>query len=240
MLGNELALWEVMLAAIKLGAVMIPASSLLTPDDLRDRIERGDVRHVVAASEQVPKFAALTGTFTRICVGAAQDGWQRFDASEGAPVAFTPDGPTRADDPLLLYFTSGTTAQPKLVLHTHQSYPVGHLSTMYWIGLQPGDVHLNISSPGWAKHAWSCFFAPWNAGACIFIYNTARFQAAEPARRAGALQGDEPVRAADRLAHADPGRPRGCARPAQPARGDRRGRAAESRDHRAGPQTPGA
>jgi len=177
MLGNELALWEVMLAAIKLGAVMIPASSLLTLDDLRDRIERGDVRHVVAASEQVPKFAALTGAFTRICVGGAQDGWQLFDASEGAPVAFTPDGPTRADDPLLLYFTSGTTAQPKLVLHTHQSYPVGHLTTMYWIGLKPGDVHLNISSPGWAKHAWSCFFAPWNADACIFIYNTARFQA---------------------------------------------------------------
>ncbi len=177
MLGNELALWEVMLAAIKLVAVMIPASSLLTPDDLRDRIERGDVRHVVAASEQVPKFAALTGAFTRICVGGAQDGWQLFDASEGAPVAFTPDGPTRADDPLLLYFTSGTTAQPKLVLHTHQSYPVGHLTTMYWIGLKPGDVHLNISSPGWAKHAWSCFFAPWNADACIFIYNTARFQA---------------------------------------------------------------
>jgi len=177
MLGNELALWEVMLAAIKLGAVMIPASSLLTPADLHDRISRGAVRHVVAASEQVPKFATLAGTFMRICVGTPMDGWQRFDASEGAPTAFTPDGPTRADDPLLLYFTSGTTAQPKLVLHTHQSYPVGHLTTMYWIGLKPGDVHLNISSPGWAKHAWSCFFAPWNAGACIFLYNTARFQA---------------------------------------------------------------
>ena len=177
MLGNELALWEVMLAAIKLGAVMIPASALLTPTDLQDRIARGDVRHVVAASEQAPKFAALGGTFTRICVGAPVEGWQRFDASAAAPVAFTPDGPTQADDPLLLYFTSGTTAQPKLVLHTHQSYPVGHLTTMYWIGLQPGDVHLNISSPGWAKHAWSCFFAPWNAGACIFLYNTARFHA---------------------------------------------------------------
>jgi acetyl-CoA synthetase len=85
---------------------------------------------------------------------------------------------TRSDDPLLLYFTSGTTSKPKLVLHTHQSYPIGHLSTMYWIGLQPDDVHLNISSPGWAKHAWSCFFAPWNAGACVFIYNYARFDGA--------------------------------------------------------------
>ena len=90
---------------------------------------------------------------------------------------FAPDGDTAGSDPLLLYFTSGTTAKPKLVLHTHASYPVGHLSTMYWLGLQPGDVHLNISSPGWAKHAWSCFFAPWNAGAAVFIYNQPRFDA---------------------------------------------------------------
>ena len=88
-----------------------------------------------------------------------------------------PDAPTRATDPMLLYFTSGTTAKPKLVLHTHQSYPVGHLSTLFWLGLRPGDVHLNISSPGWGKHAWSCFFAPWIAGACVFIYNSARFNA---------------------------------------------------------------
>ncbi|MDT7952938.1 MAG: AMP-binding protein, partial [Acetobacteraceae bacterium] len=70
-----------------------------------------------------------------------------------------------------------TTSKPKLVLHSHQSYPVGHLSTMYWIGVKPGDVHLNISSPGWAKHAWSCFFAPWNAGATILILNQPRFDA---------------------------------------------------------------
>ena len=177
MLGNELALWEVMLAVIKLGAVMIPASTLLTPDDLRDRIERGEVRHVVAGSEHAAKFAALDGAFTRVAVGAAVAGWRSYADAAAAPQAFAPDAPTGATDPLLLYFTSGTTAQPKLVLHTQQSYPVGHLSTRYWIGLGPGDVHLNISSPGWAKHAWSCFFAPWNAGACVFIYNTARFQA---------------------------------------------------------------
>ena len=177
MLGNELALWELMLACIKLGAVMIPATMLLTPEDLRDRLERGGVKHVAVASEQAAKFADLPGRYTRITVGAAVPGWLRFEDSASAPTAFTPDGPTQATDPLLLYFTSGTTSKPKLVLHTHQSYPVGHLSTMYWIGLQPGDVHLNISSPGWAKHAWSCFFAPWNAGAVIFIYNYARFSA---------------------------------------------------------------
>ncbi len=177
MLGNEIALWETMLAAMKLGAVVIPATALLTPDDLRDRIERGRVRHVVAASAYAQKFAGVAGSYTRICSGAPQPGWTNHDAAAAFPVEFAPDAPTKASDPLLLYFTSGTTSKPKLVLHSHQSYPVGHLSTMYWIGLLPGDVHLNISSPGWAKHSWSCVFAPWNAGACVFIYNSARFNA---------------------------------------------------------------
>ena len=177
MLGNEPALWEVMLAAIKLGVVLIPTASLLSRDDLRDRITRGDVRHVVTTSVNAPKVDALGGDFTRIGVGEPTPGWLDFAQSNGFPTAFTPDVPTRAADPLFLYFTSGTTAKPKLVPHTHQSYPIGHLSTMYWIGLRPGDIHLNISSPGWAKHAWSCFFAPWNAGACVFIYNYARFDA---------------------------------------------------------------
>ena len=177
MLGNELALWETMLAAIKLGAVVIPATSLLTPGDLRDRLDRGQVRHVVTASALASKFEGLEGDYTRISVGEpAVPGWHRFEDAARAPERYEPDGPTNATDPMLLYFTSGTTSKPKLVLHTHQSYPVGHLSTMYWLGLKPGDVHLNISSPGWAKHAWSCFFAPWNAGACVFIFNMARFQ----------------------------------------------------------------
>ena len=177
MLGNEVALWDIMLAAIKLGAVLIPATTLLTPDDLRDRLDRGRVRHVIVGAPNAAKFEALPGGYSRLSVGGAVSGWTPFEDAYRHDAAFRPDGPTRADDPLLLYFTSGTTSQPKLVMHTHQSYPVGHLSTMYWIGLQPGDIHLNISSPGWAKHAWSCFFAPWNAGACVFIYNYARFNA---------------------------------------------------------------
>jgi acetyl-CoA synthetase len=178
MLGNEVALWETMLAAMKLGAVVIPATALLTPADLRDRIDRGRVRHVVAASAHTQKFADVEGGYTRLCVGAPRPGWISHDAAQSYPIAFAPDGPTQATDPMLLYFTSGTTSKPKLVLHSHESYPVGHLSTMYWLGLRPGDVHLNISSPGWAKHSWSCVFAPWNAAACVFIYNAPRFNAA--------------------------------------------------------------
>jgi acetyl-CoA synthetase len=179
MLGNQVPLWETMLAAIKLGAVVIPASTLLTETDLEDRVARGRVRHVVAAREFCGKFDGLLGGFTRICVSAACDGWHNYADAYRCSADFTADGVTRASDSLLLYFTSGTTAKPKLVLHTHQSYPIGHLSTMYWLGLRPGDVHWNISSPGWAKHAWSCFFAPWNAGAAVFVYNYARFAASD-------------------------------------------------------------
>jgi acetyl-CoA synthetase len=177
MLPNQVALWEVMLAAMKLGAVTIPATTLLAFDDLTDRIERGRVRHVVVIGAETDKFSQVAGDFTRICVGAEKAGWQRFEDAYQASATFVPDGVTQATDAMLLYFTSGTTSKPKLVLHSHQSYPVGHLSTMYWIGLQPGDVHWNISSPGWAKHAWSCLFAPFNAGATVFVYNYARFNA---------------------------------------------------------------
>ncbi|MFE5856807.1 AMP-binding protein [Streptomyces sp. NPDC056500] len=179
MLGNQYELWEVALAAMKLRAVVIPATPLLGPADLRDRVERGRAGHVLVRSEDTDKFADVPGEYTRIAVGAPVDGWLPYgDASSADPV-FVPDGVTRSDDTLMLYFTSGTTARPKLVEHTHSSYPIGHLATMYWIGLQPGDVHLNISSPGWAKHAWSNLFAPWNAEATVFIHNYTRF---DPAR----------------------------------------------------------
>jgi acetyl-CoA synthetase len=179
MLGNEVPLWETMLAAMKLGAVLIPATTLLSADDLVDRLQRGAVRHLIIGAAHIDKFDGIAPGCTHVAVGAgaALKGWRRFEDAYAADPVFVPEGVTRATDPLLLYFTSGTTSRPKLVLHTHQSYPVGHLSTMYWLGLQPGDIHLNISSPGWAKHAWSCFFAPWNAGACVFVFNYSRFSA---------------------------------------------------------------
>jgi acetyl-CoA synthetase len=179
MLGNVVPLWETMLAAMKLGAVVSPATTLLAKADLADRFERGRVRHVIANAADAPKFDGLDAGVTRIAVGASPAGWLDYEELKRGEAVFVPDGVTQASDPMLLYFTSGTTAKPKLVLHSHQSYPVGHLTTMYWLGLLPGDVHLNISSPGWAKHAYSCLFAPWNAGAAVFIANQPRFQARE-------------------------------------------------------------
>ena len=186
MLGNQVELWETMLAVFKLGAVVMPTTAALGPIDLRDRVDRGSARAVVANAADAPKFAEVPGDYLRIAVGGA-DGWHDYAdayAVQGRPFETV----TAPSDPLLHYFTSGTTSRPKLVEHTQVSYPVGHLTTMYWIGLRPGDVHLAISSPGWAKHAWSCFFAPWIAEATVFVYNYARFDAAallEQIRRAG-------------------------------------------------------
>ena len=177
MLGNVVPLWDLMLATMKLGAVMIPATTLLTQSDLRDRFTRGRVRHVVTSAADAAKFEGLDPSVTRIATGDAPTGWHRYDDLLNAAPAFSPDHETLATDPTLLYFTSGTTARPKLVLHSHQSYAAGHLTTLFALGLQPGDMHLNISSPGWAKHAYSCLFAPWNAGAAVFIANQPRFNA---------------------------------------------------------------
>jgi acetyl-CoA synthetase len=185
MLGNQVELWESMLAIFKLGAVVLPTTPALGTDDLLDRIDRGRVRHVIVAERDAVKFADVVADVTRIVVGTAapadgRSGWSDYaDAfAPGRPQAPPTAHPgTAPGDPLLYYFTSGTTTRPKLVEHTQASYPVGHLSTMYWLGLRPGDIHLAISSPGWAKHAWSCFFAPWIAEATIFVYDSPRFDA---------------------------------------------------------------
>ncbi len=177
MLGNQVELWETILAAMKLGAVIIPATPLLGASDLADRVERGEARHVVVRADDAAKFDDVPGGYTRITVGGSVAGWLSYADANGAAAGFAPDGQTRESDTLLLYFTSGTTAKPKLVEHSHASYPVGHLSTMYWAGIRPGDVHLNVSSPGWAKHAWSNVYAPWLAEATVMVFNFARFDA---------------------------------------------------------------
>jgi acetyl-CoA synthetase len=178
MLNNQVELWEAMLAVMKLGAVIMPTTTALGPQDLVDRVGRGHAAHVIANVADTGKFASVPGEYGRISVGGRVEGWHDYaESAEEGTAAFTPAS-TAPSDPVLLYFTSGTTSRPKLVRHTQVSYPVGHLSTMYWVGVRPGDVHLNISSPGWAKHAWSCFFVPWIAEATIFIYNYSRFDAA--------------------------------------------------------------
>jgi acetyl-CoA synthetase len=188
MLGNEVPLWELMLACIKMGAVIIPATALLAEADLQDRLTRGQVRVLVTSAEHAARIDAVIKAISSDTplniIKVASDNrpktapsWYEYADSKYADAIYKPEQLTRADELLLLYFTSGTTSKPKLVQHTHTSYPVGHLSTVYWLGLRANDVHWNISSPGWGKHAWSSFFAPWSVGACVFIFNMARFDA---------------------------------------------------------------
>jgi acetyl-CoA synthetase len=178
MLGNQVELWEAMLAVLKLGAIVMPTTAALGPEDLRDRIDRGQARAVIANAADTPKFDDLDGDYLRIVVGSPAPGWVGYADAGESESAGPFEAVTDVDDPMLIYFTSGTTSRPKLVEHSQTSYAVGHFTTMAWIGLRPGDVHLAISSPGWAKHAWSCFFAPWIAESTIFVYNYGRFDAA--------------------------------------------------------------
>jgi acetyl-CoA synthetase len=188
MLGNQVELWESTLAIAKLGAVVMPATSALGRSECADRVTRAGARVVITNAADAAKFDDVDGDYRRVVVGVDTPGWHRYAEAADVVAAGPFTARTTVDDPLLIYFTSGTATKPKLVTHSQISYPVGHLSTMAWIGVRPGDVHLAISSPGWAKHAWSCLFAPWIAEATILVYNYRRLDAAallSHLRRAG-------------------------------------------------------
>ncbi len=176
--------WQANLATIKGGFRMIPAATILGAADIEYRFKRLMPKVVIADQDNAAKIEEaerLTGNIVaiKIIADGTRKGWISLsEINEYGTVAEAAD--TLSDDPLFLFFTSGTTGMPKVVIHTHFSYPVGHLTTASWIGLKQGDVHYNISQPGWAKFGWSSFFAPWNMGAAIFAYHTTgRFSAAK-------------------------------------------------------------
>ncbi|MEO1653738.1 MAG: AMP-binding protein, partial [Bacteroidota bacterium] len=171
--------WLSYLAAIKGGLILIPAATTLAERDIAYRFETLFPQVAVADEENARKIDAAEGQSTqaiqlKILVSGQRAGWIPLSEIENeAGEAEASD--TRADDSLFYFFTSGTTGLPKVVTHTQFTYPLGHLSTASWIGLRPGDVHYNISQPGWAKFAWSSFFAPWAMGACIFAHQVSKF-----------------------------------------------------------------
>ncbi|MEU6440347.1 AMP-binding protein [Streptomyces sp. NPDC047046] len=167
-LGPQRELWEVLLGCLKAGVVVVPAYTSLTPAEAADRVTRGGIRHVICRDDLAGLFGHDRDGL-RIAVPGNLAGWHSYGDAAGAGEHFLPDGDTAADAVAFCYFTSGTTSAPKLVAHTHSSYPVGHLSSMFWNGLLAGDRHLNVSAPGWAKHSWSSLFVPWNAEATIVV-----------------------------------------------------------------------
>lgn len=174
--------WIAVLGLTKLGAVPIPGTMLLTEKDIAYRMRAADVTAIITGAEVAERVGDFAGI--KIIVGGASNGWSDFD--EGLRVAhadFEP-GPTRAEEPGILYFTSGTTGPPKMVLHTQESYGLGHRVTgEQWLCSRPGDVHWNLADNGWAKAAWSSLFGPWHMGACIFAVDArGKFDAAAALR----------------------------------------------------------
>ncbi|MDA8431670.1 MAG: acyl--CoA ligase [Nitrospiraceae bacterium] len=170
--------WEVMLGLMRLGAVPAPAATLLSAKDIEYRLSATDIRAVIAVPEDAGKVeeavAALAssgrgGSPLLVVIGKRQ-GWHDYLRDREGAAPFEGER-VPSDDPGLIYFTSGTTGPPKIVLHTQASYPLAHLTTgRFWLDLRPGDLHWNLSDPGWAKAAWSSLFGPWHMGATIFSF----------------------------------------------------------------------
>ncbi|HLG63429.1 MAG TPA: AMP-binding protein [Ktedonosporobacter sp.] len=180
--------WESVLGLMKLGAIPIPCTTLLTPKDIQFRAEVAEAQSFITDAEGAPKFDQVRNECPTIKYailvdqsGAERSGWVNYHQIVArAPAEFT-GSKTRSDDPCLVYFTSGTVGYPKMVLHTHASYPIGHTITgKYWLDLHEDDLHWNLSEMGWAKAAWSNLFGPWIMGAAMFIQDArGKFNAIE-------------------------------------------------------------
>jgi acetyl-CoA synthetase/medium-chain acyl-CoA synthetase len=159
--------WIGMLGLIRLGAVPVPGTLLLTARDVAYRVGSARISAVITDQEGVAKMGGFEGT--RLLMGGERSGWIDFDRGVRQADAVVRGERTRSDDPGIIYFTSATTGNPKMVLHSQASYGLGHrLTGRFWLDLRPEDVHWNLSDLGWGKAAWSSFYGPWQMGACIF------------------------------------------------------------------------
>lgn len=177
LIENEVALWELMLGAMKIGAVLVPTSPLLSQQELKDRLDREKIKVIATTKKYAEKFDVGSSSVIPLLIEGDLPGWTPYEKCYQESNFFETKTKTKATDPLFRYFTSSSAVKPRIVEHSYGGFTVGHLSTMYWIGLRPGDIHLGVNSTGWAMHDWNNFIVPWNAEATIFIFKQDRFNA---------------------------------------------------------------
>ena len=178
MLPRVPAWHEVLLGCVKLGAIPMPGTTLLTSKDIEYRVSKAEASVAVTDADGRPRVAEASercsSLTSLITIGEdVPDGWLGWQAGLDLAADEPPNvEPTLADDPLLIYFTSGTTGFPKMVLHTQASYGIGHeITARFWQDLGPGDLHWTVSDTGWAKAAWGKLFGQWTMGAAVFLWD---------------------------------------------------------------------
>jgi acetyl-CoA synthetase/medium-chain acyl-CoA synthetase len=168
--------WEAVLAIMKIGAISMPGTMLLTPKDVAYRIQSAEAAAVITDAEGAQKVEPVADECPtlrlRVLLGDEREGWVNYTRAVASAMTSLRREPTRSEAPMMIYFTSGTVGYPKMVLHTHVSYPIGHIVTgKYWLDLKPTDLHWNLSDTGWAKAAYSNLFGPWIMGAAMFTFD---------------------------------------------------------------------
>jgi acyl-coenzyme A synthetase/AMP-(fatty) acid ligase len=178
-LGRQIAWWEVVTASLRMGAVISPGTTQLSPKDLAYRINAASATCVVTDMENADKvdqvLSECPSLSVRVLVDGARDGWIDYQGGMAQQSTDFETLDSLASDEAMCYFTSGTTGYPKMCLHAH-SYGLAHQTTgKYWLDLKPDDLHWNCSDTGWAKAAWSSYFGPWFQGAALFVHHAAGF-----------------------------------------------------------------
>ena len=183
MLPRVVEWWEIMLGCMRTRIVPVPGTTLLTPKDITYRINISEATVAITDPDNVDKIEAVRAdcpTLERVIVVGGKGPWLDYEDLLKSASGILPHPGNAASDPLVIYFTSGTTGHPKMVMNTHSTYPIGHVATgKFWLDNRPTDLHWTLADTGWAQASWTSFFAPWNMGAAIFIWDhRGRFDAA--------------------------------------------------------------